>query len=249
MGIKKKEQLSDIDIYERLYGKVNLEKRLVITPLLFRNKQISNGAIDLRLGTEFILTKKTHFSELDQDLKEELEYNIRNYQRFITIRFNDKIVLHPGQFVLGSTLEYVRIPDDIVGYIIGRSSWGRLGLIIATATLIHPQFAGVITLEITNVGEVPIVLRPGRRIAQISFRRCYIYNSKEVQIPGKYFGSTHPSFSELYKSMPFTPGIRISVIITSKSVSISSRASSPLVVVVISKLPSVSSTSFMRSAR
>ncbi len=189
----------NIDIYKRLFLEMPTEKRLVITPLLFREKQIKNGAIDLRLGTEFILTKKTQFSELDQDLKEDLEYDIKSYQRFITIKFSDKLVLHPGQFVLGSTLEYIRIPDDIVGYIIGRSSWGRLGLIIATATLIHPGFAGVVTLELTNVGEVPIVLRPGRRIAQIAFHKCRTFISEGEETPGKYFGSTHPNFSGIYK--------------------------------------------------
>jgi len=187
-----------IDIVDRLFTEKPIEKRLVITPLLLKEKQIKQGSIDLRLGTEFIITKKTRFSNLDLDDVKELEINIKNYQKMLTIQFNDKLVLHPGQFILGSTLEYLRLPDDLIGYIIGRSSWGRLGLIIATAILIHPLFAGVITLELTNLGEVPIVLRPGRRIAQISFHKSIIQTEEDFSA-GKYYGSTHPSFSEIHK--------------------------------------------------
>jgi len=108
-------------------------------------------------------------------------------------------MLHPNQFILGSTLEYLKLPKDVMAYIIGRSSWGRLGLIIATATLINPGFAGVITLELTNVGEVPISLFPGLRIAQVSFHKCDFSQKTSVSHPGKYFGSTGPTFSEIYK--------------------------------------------------
>lgn len=196
---KRNNELEDIDIYYRIYQERGDKKRLVITPLLLKEKQIKQGIIDLRLGTEFIITKKTKFAELDQDKREDLEINIKNYQRMITIQFNDKLVLHPGQFILGSTLEYIRLPDDLVGYIIGRSSWGRLGLIIATAILIHPLFAGVITLELTNLGEVPIVLRPGRRIAQISFHKALKSLVEGEWSHGKYYGSTHPNYSRVHK--------------------------------------------------
>ena len=125
--------------------------------------------------------------------------NIKSYQEKVSIKPNDRIMLHPNQFILGSTLEYVKLPEDVIAYIIGRSSWGRLGLIIATATLINPGFAGVITLELTNVGEVPISLFPGLRIAQISFHKCDFYHKTRRIDPGKYFGSTGPSFSEIYK--------------------------------------------------
>ncbi len=198
--LKSENFLNDNDISTRLFGVLSDEKkRLVITPLLLGKKQIKNGAIDLRLGTEFIITRKTKFSELDQDNQKELEISIRNYQRLLTIKFEDKIVLHPGQLILGSTFEYIKLPDDFIGYIIGRSSWGRLGLIIATATLIHPLFAGVITLELTNLGEVPIVLHPGRRIAQISFHKCHTFQLGKIQSVSRYYGTTHPNFSKVYK--------------------------------------------------
>ena len=118
---------------DRLYSK-EIKDRIVVTPLI-SNDQIGNGIIDLRLGTEFILTKKSRFSELDIS-KDKLEKNIKTYQDKITLNIKDKIILHPNQFILGCTLEFIKVPNDIMGYIIGRSSWGRLGLIIATATLI-----------------------------------------------------------------------------------------------------------------
>ena len=185
------------DFTTRLFHPI-MKERIVITPMISRKKQINKGVVDLRLGTEFILTKKTRFSNLDIN-DEDLVSNIMKYQEKVSINIKDSIVLHPNQFILGSTLEYIKLPEDIIGYIIGRSSWGRLGLIIATATLINPGFAGVITLELTNVGEVPINLYPGLRMAQISFHICKFSNQDREKELGKYFGATSPSFSEVYK--------------------------------------------------
>ena len=161
-------------------------------------KRIHNGVVDLRLGTEFILTKKTEISSLDPIIKT-LRSDIRSYQEIITINIEDNIILHPNQFIIGGTLEYIKLPNDIIGYIIGRSSWGRLGLIIATATIINPGFAGVITLELTNVGEVPINLYPGLRIAQVSFHECDFKLEEIDEKKSKYFGATSPSFSRIYE--------------------------------------------------
>jgi len=83
------------------------------------------------------------------------------------VRFGDNFILHPGSFVLGITLEWVRFPTKLAGLVVGRSSWGRRGLIIATAIAVHPGFKGCITLELTNVGEIPISLKPGMRVCQL----------------------------------------------------------------------------------
>ena len=189
-------KLNYIDFYKKLYHP-ELKKRIVVTPLL-KEEQIGHGIVDLRLGTEFILTKKTRFSNLNV-INYDLPHNIKKYQERVIINLKDNLVLHPHQFILGSTLEYIKLPDDIMGYIIGRSSWGRLGLIIATATLIHPKFAGVITLELTNVGEVPINLYPGLRIAQLTLHKCKLKNLNKSDEKGKYFGSTSPNFSRIYE--------------------------------------------------
>jgi len=85
------------------------------------------------------------------------------------VPFGDSYFLHPRSFVLGTTLEWVRLPRDLAAYVVGRSSWGRRGLIIATATGVHPGFTGCITLELTNVGEIPIAIKPGMAVCQLFF--------------------------------------------------------------------------------
>jgi len=87
------------------------------------------------------------------------------------VPFGDRIVIHPHQFILGATLEYIRLPMDLMAYVIGRSTWGRLGLIVATAVGIQPGFAGTLTLELRNLGEAPLTLYPGQIVAQLFFHR------------------------------------------------------------------------------
>lgn len=188
--------MNEINFNDRFYTK-DLTERIIITPIILED-QINNGVVDLRLGTEFILTKKTQFANLDI-YEESLEVNIKKYQEKVIVKITESLILHPTQFILGSTLEYIKLPKDIMGYITGRSSWGRLGLVIATATLINPGFAGVITLELTNVGEVPINLYPGLRIAQISLHKCNFKVEDARLRLSKYFGSIGPSFSEVHK--------------------------------------------------
>ena len=78
-------------------------------------------------------------------------------------------MIHPHQLILACTLEYLRLPRDLMAYVIGRSTWGRLGLIVATAVGIQPSFAGTLTLELRNLGEAPLSLYPGQAIAQLFF--------------------------------------------------------------------------------
>jgi dCTP deaminase len=94
----------------------------------------------------------------------------KNLTEEVTIGEGDPFAIHPGEFVLGRTLEQVRIPDDVVARIEGKSSLGRLGLIVhATAGFVDPGFEGTLTLEITNLTRVPIKLYAGLLIAQLSF--------------------------------------------------------------------------------
>ncbi len=83
------------------------------------------------------------------------------------VPFGREYVLHPGHFVLGATLEWIRLPRNLAGYVVGKSSWGRRGLVIATATGIHPGFTGCLTLELSNLGQIPIRIGPGWQICQI----------------------------------------------------------------------------------
>jgi dCTP deaminase len=85
------------------------------------------------------------------------------------IPFKTKFLLHPGSLALVPTLEWVSLPGDLLGTVTARSTWAREGLSIATATLIEPRYHGIVTLELSNLGQIPIALYPGLRLAQIAF--------------------------------------------------------------------------------
>ena len=148
--------------------KSELKDRLVVTPLLSQD-QIGEASIDIRLGNDFIITRRGNLASVDpskENIKEH-KYQTKHY-----INFGDKFYLHPGELVLASTLEYFRFPNNVAAYVTSRSSWGRAGLVIATATAVHPGFTGSITLELVNLGEVPLVLYPGLSVAQLVLSDC-----------------------------------------------------------------------------
>jgi|SRR5665213_2286296 len=141
--------------------------RLIVAPLLDA-EQVGGGTIDLRLGTEFIESRRWTEAGIDPlELSGEDVSRSARSEEGVFVSLGAEFVLHPGQFVLGATLEFVRLPSDISGQVVGRSSWGRLGLIVATAVVVQPGFAGVLTLELVNTGNVPIHLYPGLRVAQL----------------------------------------------------------------------------------
>jgi dCTP deaminase len=152
------------------------EERLVVCPLL-ESKQVGVGTVDLRLGTQFIEAQRWTEAGIDPLMLKSrrsarTQTNTRpvpdgNDEQIVFIPLGESFVLHPGQFVLGATLEFIRLPRDISGQVVGRSSWGRLGLIVATAVVVQPCFTGVLTLELVNTGNVPVHLYPGLRVAQL----------------------------------------------------------------------------------
>jgi dCTP deaminase len=144
--------------------------RLVVTPIL-DERQVGPASIDLRLGTEFLFIRRTHSAVVDPSRPLRGEPALDALYERIEIELGQHILLHPGQLLLGATLEYLRFPADLGAYVVGRSSWGRLGLIVATAVMIHPGFTGCLTLELVNEGENPIKLFPGTRIAQLAVHR------------------------------------------------------------------------------
>ncbi len=196
-GVLKEEELR-----ERLFTS-DLERRLAITPMIDPTEQINEGSVDVRLGTEFVISKKTRYSIIDPKGHKHgrsLKLRIPELQEKVYTRVGKKLVLHPSQFALGCTLEYIRLPCDVIGYVIGRSSWGRLGLVIATATYVHPGFAGVLTLELVNLGDTPIALYPGIRIAQLTFHKLTnVEKLHEKLQQTKYLGSISPEFSRIYE--------------------------------------------------
>jgi dCTP deaminase len=138
--------------------------RLVITPLL-DEAQVGSGSIDLRLGTEFIETERR--AEAVVDPYDPGQGKLKPPDRIDFVPLGQHLVLHPGQFLLGATLEFIRLPAHLGAQVLSRSSWGRLGLLVATAVVVQPGFAGSLTLELVNTGNVPIRLHPGLRVAQL----------------------------------------------------------------------------------
>ena len=193
--------LTGEEIHRRIHTS-RLHEKIFVTPLIDKNQQIGPVSLDVRLGTEFIVFRRTKYSLIDvlRDEGSSVERRIGEYQEKIFVQIGKHLVLHPQQLVLGSTLEYVRLPNDLIAEVIGRSSWGRAGLLIATATLVGPGFAGVITLELTNEGDAPIALYPGARIAQLVFHKLITKEKiKPRLLTTKYIGATGPSFSKLHE--------------------------------------------------
>ncbi|MGO9008620.1 MAG: dCTP deaminase domain-containing protein [Bryobacteraceae bacterium] len=123
------------------------------------------------------------------------------------VSFDQDFILHPGELVLGATLEYIVLPKDLMAYIIGRSSWGRLGLVIATATVIQPGYKGCPTLELENTGNIPLQIFPGSPIpiAQLSLhwvgpgQKGYIGKYSEH----RWVGPTGPGYSKIHQDKLF----------------------------------------------
>jgi dCTP deaminase len=146
----------------------NTEDPFVITPCPSDLKELAesgSGAIDLRLGTWFVTLRQARMSHLDIDKAGGQSKLTKTHY----VPFGAEYYLHPRSFVLAVTLEWIRLPKALAAYVIGKSSWGRRGLIIATATGVHPGFKGCLTLELSNVGELPIAINPGMLICQLFF--------------------------------------------------------------------------------
>jgi dCTP deaminase len=179
------------EILEAL-SRSTLADRLVITPLLDPS-QISTSSVDLRLGFSFLLAKRANVPAIDPMSGPAFIVGEKLFEK-ITVSRGRKIFLHPREFVIGATVEYLGLPGDIGGYVTSRSSWGRAGLVIATATAVAPGFRGVITLELANLGTAPVVLRPGVRIAQIIFHR----SQKQGLYQGRYRFPTEPEAGKMH---------------------------------------------------
>ena len=149
--------LSDRSIREALGA-----GRITIDPL--DESAIQPSSVDLRLDRYFRVFLNHTMPVID------VKQNLEELTRVVEIDDPGSFILHPGEFVLGSTLERVALPYDLVARIEGKSSLGRLGLLIhSTAGFIDAGFDGHITLELSNVASLPITLYPGMRIGQVSF--------------------------------------------------------------------------------
>ena len=190
--------LSDRDIKKALdSGRVKVESP---QKELFRH--IHASSMDLRLGNIFKLYEHSKFAILDPKNPETVQGNMRT----ITVAEGDPFIVQPGEFVLGVTMETLTVPDDLVVRVEGRSSLGRLGIIIhSTAGFVDPGFSGTITLEISNLNRMPVALYPGMRICQLAFEMMTSpaempYNLKPFS---KYQGQVLPEESRLSKDPEF----------------------------------------------
>jgi dCTP deaminase len=149
--------LSDRDIRSRL-----AEGRIIIDPL--DEACIQPSSIDVKVSSLFRVFRNHTAAVID------VKQDLTDLTELVEIDPDGVFMLHPGEFVLGSTLERIGVPDDLVARVEGKSSLGRLGLLIhSTAGFIDAGFDGHVTLELANVANLPITLYPGMKIGQISF--------------------------------------------------------------------------------
>jgi dCTP deaminase len=166
------------------------EKIIIVSPMLNYEEQVDNGTINIRLSNKFIVMKKT--SEPLLDPREMKKDKIKRYQSIIKLSFGEPFILHPKEFVLASTMEFICLPSDKCAYVLSRSRFGRFGLIIATATYVHPNWKGCLTLELVNFGDVPIKLECGAPIGQLVIHDA----TQTVQKPQKII-PTGPIFTNI----------------------------------------------------
>ena len=134
-----------------------------------------SASLDLRLGRWFITMRDNRFPILDIGDNEGRamenigieEFESKKHAKEKFVPFGEKYILHPRRFVLAATLEWIKLPNDLMGLVTGKSSWARRGLSVEGAPGVHPGFSGCLTLEISNHGVVPIELRAGMKICQL----------------------------------------------------------------------------------
>ena len=185
--------LSDRDI--KRYLKT---KKIVIDPIPDLKTQLGSCSIDLRLGDTFRIfehSKYPYIDPFDKNIRQEIT-------REIKVKNKEAFILQPSDFVLASTIESFRLPDNLLARLEGRSSLGRLGIVVhSTASIFDPGWSGVVVMELGNMGRMPVALYPGMRICSLSFEQL----SSPADIPyykkkgAKYVGQKGPDESRIGK--------------------------------------------------
>jgi len=172
------------------------EGRIGIDP--YDTSLLQPSSVDVRVDRYFRVFRNSRYPYID--VKQEQE----GMTELVEIEDETPFILHPGEFVLGSTLERIRLPDDLVARLDGKSSLGRLGLLIhSTAGFIDPGWDGHVTLELSNVANLPITIYCGMKIGQISF----VQMTESAETPygtgalgSKYQGQQGPTPSRYWKN-------------------------------------------------
>ena len=178
--------LSDRDIRAEITA-----GRVAVEP--FAESMVQPSSVDVRLDRFFRVFENHKYSVIDPSIEQS------ELTREVVVEPNEHFILHPGEFVLASTYEIITLPDDIAGRLEGKSSLGRLGLLThSTAGFIDPGFSGHITLELSNVANLPVKLYPGMKIGQL----CLIKLSSPAEHPygsavyaSRYQGQRGPTAS------------------------------------------------------
>jgi len=162
--------------------------------------QLGSCSIDLKLGNSFRVFEHSRHAYIDP-FKKDISDDVT---REIEIKEGEPFIIQPGDFVLATTIEYLEVPDDLTGRLEGRSSIGRLGVVIhSTAANIECGFRGHITLELANMGKMPVALYTGMRICSISFEQL----SSPADVPyykkkmAKYVGQKGPGESKIREEL------------------------------------------------
>jgi dCTP deaminase len=169
--------------------------RIVIDP--YDDACVQPSSVDLHVDAEFRVFRNSRYPYIDVKREQ------ADLTELVTVPEGESFILHPGEFVLGSTFERVALPDDLVARLEGKSSLGRLGLLIhSTAGYVDPGWDGYLTLELSNVANLPITIYPGMKIGQISFFRLTTaadvpYGSSASR--NKYQGQRGPTASRFFQ--------------------------------------------------
>ena len=171
-------------------------ERILIEP--FDPDLIQPSSVDVRVDNRFRVFQNSRYPYID------VRQPMEDLTELVTVEGDEPFILHPGEFVLGQTLERVTLPNDLVARLEGKSSLGRLGLLIhSTAGFVDSGFSGNLTLELSNVANLPITIYHGMPIGQISFMRMdgpvdSPYGSESTD--SKYQGQAEPTPSRFYKN-------------------------------------------------
>jgi dCTP deaminase len=181
--------LSDHDIRAEIAA-----GRIVIDP--FIPEAVQPSSVDLHLDRRFRVFRNSRYPFIDVRVEQP------DMTELVEIAGDEPFILHPGEFVLGSTFERVALPNDLVARLEGKSSLGRLGLLIhSTAGYVDPGWDGNLTLELSNVANLPITLYDGMKIGQISFQRMSSpveFGYGDPRLGSKYRGQTDPTASRYH---------------------------------------------------
>lgn len=183
--------LTEQDIRNRLQGDAGDVHTFVITP---RPKELDKDSIDLRLGSCFFVPRAHRSPCFIPGLTNTSYLYSEQY-----VPYGSYLVVPAHHTILGSTLEYIKLPSDISGQILTKSSWARTFITIETAPWIHPLYRGCLTLEIANVSNIPVVLYPGVKIAQLVLLRTMQDTQADGidKVGGTYIGPVRPEPAQL----------------------------------------------------